>query len=137
MQQSAHTPWATRLRPNKVEPGNTFEKNSLGEAKLFRGSPLPPGQLAVQPTAQKTHVPMSYVRSAQQHHMHAVALGHSQNNISVCYKYQHGKTLESSGSLSFEPEMASSHHNERMATGSQVIGSSAHKQAEKTGSVHA
>lgn len=71
--------------------------------------------------------------------MDAVALGHSENNVLLlCYKYQHGKTLESSGSLSFSLSLGGDgeqHHNERMATGSQVIAPSTDKHGHKLSSL--
>lgn len=66
--------------------------------------------------------------------MPAEALGHPENNTFTSVIIISKKKLwraPGRSLLSLSLEMASSHHNERMATGSQVIGPSAHKHGRK------
>lgn len=86
-------------RERKKKP---LRKNSREEAKLFRCSLLPPGQLAAQPTytAQKTHVPnVTSEKCTITTHAHWSVRAPRKQHVYLCCNYQQEKTLESSGSL--------------------------------------
>lgn len=119
---------ATVLRQNRVKLDITSENPNYTVVAYF---------VTFSRRHERANVPVSDVKSAQKI---TCTLGHwgSENNaLLLCYKYQHGKTLESSGSLSssLSVEMASSTIMREKATGSQVIAPSTDNHGHKRSSL--